>query len=53
MATYAPSLPSEDYAQFIVNTESNSATEELLEEYSEKYADTSYCRWSAREDSDQ
>lgn len=39
MATYAPSLPSEDYAQFIVNTESNSATEELLEEYSEKYAD--------------
>jgi multidrug efflux pump subunit AcrB len=38
MATYAPNLPSENYAQFVVNTTSNTATEELLEEYSERYA---------------
>ncbi len=38
MATYAPNLPSKNYAQFIVNTKSNIATEELLQDYSEKYA---------------
>jgi len=37
--TYAPNLPAKNYAQFIVNTVSNKATEKLLDEYSEKYAD--------------
>ena len=36
--TYAPKLPAKNYAQFIVNTPSNRATEELLDEYSAKYA---------------
>jgi len=37
--TYAPSLPAKNYAQFIVNTVSNKATVELLDEYAGKYAD--------------
>jgi multidrug efflux pump subunit AcrB/outer membrane protein TolC len=36
--TYAPKLPARNYAQFIVNTPSNKATEELLDEYTDKYA---------------
>ncbi len=36
-ATYAPSLPSEGYAQLIVNTESTKATKELLPLFEEKY----------------
>jgi multidrug efflux pump subunit AcrB len=35
---YAPNMPAKNYAQFIVNTISNNATVELLDEYSEKYA---------------
>jgi multidrug efflux pump subunit AcrB len=31
--TYAPSMPAKNFAQFIVNTESNEATEALLKEY--------------------
>jgi len=38
MATYAPNLPGKNFAQFIVNTNSNKETEELLQDYSEKYA---------------
>lgn len=36
--TYAPKFPAINYAQFIVNTPSNKATEELLDEYTDKYA---------------
>lgn len=32
-ATYAPNIPGENYAQFIVNTKGNKATEELLKKY--------------------
>ena len=35
---YAPNMPSKSYGQFIVNTVSNKATEELLNEYTNKYA---------------
>ncbi|MDR1345569.1 MAG: efflux RND transporter permease subunit [Bacteroidales bacterium] len=35
---YAPHVPSKAYAQFIVNTVSNRATEKLLDEYTNKYA---------------
>ena len=35
---YSPNMPSKNYAQFIVNTKSNKATEELLNEYADKYA---------------
>jgi len=35
---YAPNMPSKSYGQFIVNTVSNKATEELLDEYTNKYA---------------
>ena len=38
MITYAPNLPDKNYAQFIVNTNSNEDTEELLQDYSEKYS---------------
>lgn len=37
--TYAANLPAKNYAQFIVNTVSNKATENVLDEYSSKYAD--------------
>lgn len=37
--TYASKLPAKNYAQFIVNTVSNKATEKLLDEYSGKCAD--------------
>jgi len=36
-ATYAPQMASEHYAQFIVNTISNDATADILEEYANKY----------------
>lgn len=36
-ATYAPQTPSPDFAQFIVNTVSTKATEEVLKDYGEKY----------------
>ncbi len=36
---YAPSLPASNYAQFIVNTLSNEATEEVLDEYANRYPD--------------
>ncbi|MDO4190131.1 MAG: efflux RND transporter permease subunit [Bacteroidales bacterium] len=32
-ATYAPNIPGSNYAQFIVNTTGNKATEELLQKY--------------------
>ncbi|MCD7900619.1 MAG: efflux RND transporter permease subunit [Bacteroides sp.] len=35
--TYAPQMPGSNFAQFIVNTQSNNATEEMLDEYSDKY----------------
>ena len=36
---YAPNLPAKNYAQILVTTTSNDATEELLEEYDKKYAE--------------
>ena len=36
--SYAPQMPSKAYAQFIVNTISNRATEEVLDEYANRYA---------------
>lgn len=36
-ATYAPQTPSEDFAQFIVNTTSVKATEEVLKDYGTRY----------------
>ena len=35
--SYAPQFPAENYAQFIVNTTSNEATEELVDEYTKKF----------------
>lgn len=35
---YAPNMPSKAYGQFIVNTVSNEATEEMLDDYANKYA---------------
>jgi multidrug efflux pump subunit AcrB len=35
---YAPNMPSKSYGQFIVNTVSEKATEELLDEYASRYA---------------
>ena len=35
---YAPNMPSPGYAQFIVNTASAKATDEMLAEYTDKYA---------------
>ncbi|MDR1552324.1 MAG: efflux RND transporter permease subunit [Prevotellaceae bacterium] len=37
--SYAPNLPSKHYAQFIVNTASIQATRDILDEYTNKYAD--------------
>lgn len=37
--TYAPQVPGTNFAQFIVNTQSNDATEEMLNEYSDTYND--------------
>jgi len=45
--TYASNFPAKNYAQFIVNTTSNRTTEELLDEYSGKYADFSRMHISA------
>lgn len=36
-ALYAPQLPGNNYAQFIVNTKSNEDTEDILNEYTDKY----------------
>lgn len=36
-ATYAPQLPAQNYAQFIVNTVSTMATESVLKDYEVKY----------------
>ncbi len=38
--TYAPQMGGSNYAQFIVNTQSNEATIELLDEYAPKYTDS-------------
>ena len=35
--TYAPQLPSDNYAQFIVNTVSDEATKEIIAEYAQRY----------------
>ena len=35
--SYAPQFPAENYAQFIVNTTDNEATEELVDEYTKKF----------------
>ena len=35
--TYAPQLPSDHYAQFIVITESDNATKELMADYAQRY----------------
>lgn len=37
-ATYTPNYPGKNYAQFIINTTSPKATEEILDEYADKYA---------------
>lgn len=37
-ATYTPNYPGKNYAQFIINTTSSRATEEILDEYADKYA---------------
>lgn len=37
-ATYTPNYPGKNYAQFILNTTSSRATEEILDEYADKYA---------------
>lgn len=36
--SYAPKIPSDNYAQFIVNTRSSAETEALLDEYTDHYA---------------
>ncbi|WP_320167846.1 efflux RND transporter permease subunit [Mangrovibacterium marinum] len=36
--TYAPKIGGSNFAQFIVNTESSEATEEMLDEYADQYA---------------
>lgn len=36
-ATYAPGLPARNFAQFIINTQGEAETEELIKEYEEKY----------------
>jgi multidrug efflux pump subunit AcrB len=35
--TYAPQAPGSNFAQFIVNTTGNEATEQILDEYSDRY----------------
>lgn len=35
--TYAPQTPGQNFAQFIVNTKGNESTEEMLDEYSDRY----------------
>lgn len=37
--SYAPQMGGPNYAQFIVNTQSNQATEEILDEYTSRYRD--------------
>lgn len=37
-ATYTPNYPGKNYAQFIINTTSAQATEEVLDAYSDRYA---------------
>ncbi|WP_071146192.1 efflux RND transporter permease subunit [Bacteroides ihuae] len=37
-SSYAPKIPAKNYGQFIVNTVSNEATEEMLDEYADTYA---------------
>ncbi|KAA6301672.1 MAG: Cobalt-zinc-cadmium resistance protein CzcA [Candidatus Ordinivivax streblomastigis] len=37
-AVYAPNMPSKVYGQFIVNTVSNEATEEMMDDYANRYA---------------
>lgn len=47
-ATYAPQMAANNYAQFIVNTVSNDATAQLIEEYAPRYEDyfpNAYCRF--------
>lgn len=38
-ATYAPQIGGDNFAQFIVNTTDNQATEEVLDEYADKYSE--------------
>lgn len=47
-ATYAPQMGGPNYAQFIVNTVSDNATVEVIEEYQPRYEDAfpnAYCRF--------
>lgn len=37
--TYVPQFPSDNFAQFIVNTTDKKSTKEILDEYSSKYSD--------------
>lgn len=37
-ATYTPNYPGKNYAQFVINTTSSKATEEVLDEYADKYS---------------
>lgn len=43
--SYAPNMPSKHYAQFIVNTASIKATRQLLDEYTDRYADYFPCAY--------
>jgi multidrug efflux pump subunit AcrB len=45
---YAPNFPAKHYGQLLVITESNKATKEILDEYSNKYSDSNpnaYFKW--------
>ena len=47
-ALYAPHLPAENYGQLLLNTESDEATIEILDEYTVKYRDKfpeAYIKW--------
>lgn len=53
--TYQPQIGGTNFAQFIVNTESEDATEDILDEYADKYADyftNAYVRFKQMDYSD-
>ncbi len=47
-AAYAPHMPASNYGQLLVNTKSDKATREIVDEYSPKYSDSfinAYVKW--------
>ncbi|MEI6900846.1 MAG: efflux RND transporter permease subunit, partial [Bacteroidota bacterium] len=47
-AAYAPHMPASNYGQLLVNTKSDKATREIVNEYSSKYSDNfinAYVKW--------